>query len=233
MSQTILLHRLQQTDSQLDQAHASLQKIEALLQDHTLRQTAEKSAQAAKSAWQSAQNKLKSVEHMVAEQRLKIAQTEAALYGGKVRNPKELQGLQKEAASLKKHLSTLEDQQFEAMLALEKAEAVHQAEQESLQATLAQLAERDASLKGEMSELTKTIQRLEIERQAIIAAVPSNELTLYEQLRQQRRGVAVSLVQDKACSTCGTTLTPALIQTIRTSQQIIHCPSCGRILYTA
>ncbi len=55
-------------------------------------------------------------------QKVKIEQTEATLYGGKVRNPKELQDLQNEAAALKRYLAVLEDRQLEQMIALEDVE---------------------------------------------------------------------------------------------------------------
>ena len=56
-------------------------------------------------------------------------------------------------------------------------------------------------------------------------------ISLYENLRKQKRGVAVSLVNDNACEICGTTLTPAQAQATRLSLQIQYCPTCGRILY--
>lgn len=46
---------------------------------------------------------LKTAEAEAEAQKIKIEQTEASLYGGSVHNPKELQDLQREVASLKKH----------------------------------------------------------------------------------------------------------------------------------
>ena len=62
---------------------------------------------------------MKQSEAEVEKQRIKIEQTEASLYGGHVHNPKELQDLQKDVASLKRHLETLEERQLEAMLVVE------------------------------------------------------------------------------------------------------------------
>ena len=52
----------------------------------------------------------------------RVGQAEASLYGGHVQNPKELQDLQKDVASLKRHLETLEERELEAMEAAENAE---------------------------------------------------------------------------------------------------------------
>ena len=53
----------------------------------------------------------------------KLQQAEASLYGGTVRNPKELQDLQAEVASLKKHLITLDADEIAWMEKLEAADA--------------------------------------------------------------------------------------------------------------
>jgi len=56
-------------------------------------------------------------------------------------------------------------------------------------------------------------------------------LERYEALRQQRRGVAVAEIRDNACDACGTTLTAALQQSARHAAELVHCPTCGRILF--
>jgi predicted nucleic acid-binding Zn-ribbon protein len=56
-------------------------------------------------------------------------------------------------------------------------------------------------------------------------------LEMYENLRQQKRGVAIAEISDNACAACGTTLTAALQQSARSATTLTHCPSCGRILY--
>src|SRR5687768_18403957 len=69
-----------------------------------------------------AERALKLSEAEVEKQSIKIEQTESSLYGGRVHNPKELQDLQKDVASLKRHLSTLEERELEAMLVAETTE---------------------------------------------------------------------------------------------------------------
>ena len=51
----------------------------------------------------------------------KLARTETRLYGGSVRNPKELEDLQQDVAQLRRQLSQAEDQLLEALICSETA----------------------------------------------------------------------------------------------------------------
>ena len=66
----------------------------------------------AQTEWQAAKTSLRVAEAEAEAQKIKIEHTEASLYGGSVHNPKELQDLQRDVASLKKHLTTLEERQL-------------------------------------------------------------------------------------------------------------------------
>jgi predicted nucleic acid-binding Zn-ribbon protein len=232
MSQIFKLFRLQQIDSQLDGAHARLNEIERLLSNNETLRQAQTAAESSAKRLQEAQKDLRRAEENVSSQRIKIEQTEAALYGGRVRNPKELQDMQLEAASLKKYLSVLEDRQLDNMLAVEEAENEHQAAADQLSAVETQSIQENASLLGEATRLRQEVERLGLERQAIASSIPDDELRLYEQLRQQRRGVAVAKIKDNCCSACGSTLNASLLHAARASGQITRCDSCGRILYS-
>jgi predicted nucleic acid-binding Zn-ribbon protein len=119
MSAALGLYRLQQVDSQIDQAQARLKAIQQILEnDAELRDARERLA-ISEQSYQDAERMLKQSEAEVEKQTNKIQQAEASLYGGHVHNPKELQDLEKDVASLKRHLMTLEERQLDAMLAVE------------------------------------------------------------------------------------------------------------------
>jgi len=232
MSQPFKLFRLQQTDSQLDRLQARWVEIEAILQDHS----AEEQAAAEHASAQEELNKklktLKRAEEEVHSQRLKIEQTESTLYGGKVRNPKELQDLQNEIAALKRYLSVLEDRQLEAMLEAEAGEEAERAAAGRLEAIQKAAAVQRAYLAAEQTRLASEIEHIKSERQATAASIPAEDLNLYEQLRRQRKGLAVALVSDRYCSACGSTLSATLLHAARSSTQLTRCDVCGRILYS-
>jgi len=231
MSQTLNLYRLQQIDSQIDRAQARLLAIQKTLADDAELRLANEQAQAAQARCQSAERALKQAEAGVQSQHIKIEQNESSLYSGTVHNPKELQDLQNDVAALKRHLNTLEDRQLEAMLASEEAEAGLQSIQTNLVDAQDRWAEQNKSLSEEQNVLQNLVGRFSTERTAVAEVIPAAELGLYDQLRQQRRGVAVAAISDNSCGACGSTLTAAQVQAVRSASQIAFCPSCGRILY--
>ena len=231
MSQTLNLYRLQQIDSQLDQAQARLRAIQNTLEDDAKLRLAKEQVQAAQAHCQSIQRTLKQAEAEVENQHTKIEQNESSLYSGTVHNPKELQDLQNDVAALKRRLATLEDRQLEAMLASDDTEAQRQAAEADLALAQAHWAEQNRSLGEEQTTLQSNVERLSTERTAIAESIPESDLRLYDQLRQQRRGLAVAAIRDHACEACGSMLTAAQVQSARSPTQIVLCPSCGRILY--
>jgi predicted nucleic acid-binding Zn-ribbon protein len=231
MSRPFKLYRLQQIDSQLDWTKKRLREIEAALkEDEALRQ-ASANAQQADEALVNARKALRRAEDQVSQQRVKIEQSEAALYGGKVRNPKELQDLENEVAALKRYLDVLEDRQLEAMLVEEEALSEQRVAAGKLEEQRAQFDQRSKELLVEKEGLLKDIDRFMGERQAAASSISSQDMDIYTQLRKQRRGIAVAKVTDKACSACGTTLSAALLHAARSPDHINRCDTCSRILY--
>ena len=231
MSQTLSLYRLQQTDSQIDHAQARLQAIQKTLEDDAELRLANERADSAKVASQSADRALKQAEADAQDQRIKIEQTEASLYGGKGHSPKELLDLQNDVASLKRRLVTLEDIQLEAMLAAEEAASARQAAQAGLLVAQDHSAEQNRDLHEEQATLQKELEKLFAERAAVAGPIPPDALGLYDQLRKERRGIAVAVISENSCSACGAGLSAAQMQSSRASGQVALCPSCGRILY--
>ena len=231
MSAALGLYRLQQVDSQMDQAQSRLKVIRQTLEnDAELKAATEKFA-AAEEIFKHAERVLSASEQDVEKQRLKIQQTEASLYGGLVHNPKELQDLQKDVASLKRHLETLEGRELEAMIAVESAEKELQTAKDALEAVKTRLGTQFRDLTQESETINKDIEKLSSERNAVMQDLAGQALTVYDQLRKQRRGVAVASISDGCCAACGTTLTASQQQSARSATQLFYCPSCGRVLY--
>ena len=231
MSAALSLYRLQQVDSQIDHIQSRLRAIRQILEnDAELRMANDQSA-AAEDQLKEAERLWKQSEQEVEKQRVKLQQTEASLYGGMVHNPKELQDLQKDVVSLKRHLETLEERELEAMVAVETAEKNSQNAKLNLTHITASRGDQFRGLNAEIENLNKDLERFSSERNAVIQDLAAQAIQEYEQLRKQRRGIAVATVSDSACAACGTTLTPSQQQNARSTSQLFHCPSCGRILY--
>ena len=231
MSSVLILYRLQKIDSQMDQVKNRLLAIDKLLNEDLAFRTAQQELADVEHALYKAQRGLKQTEDIVQTQQIKIEENEAALYGGRIRNPKELQDLQNDVASLKKYLRELENQQLDAMILLEQAEKEVTDKQAELKTVEGQHTAKNATQLGAKLTLQKEVERLDAERKAVVASISPEEIKIYERLRQQKRGIAVSPISDGSCEACGSTLTPADWQIARSPSKVSYCPTCGRIIY--
>ncbi len=225
------LYRLQRVDTQIDQIKARLQTIQHTLEHDSALSAAQAHHDNAQGALLAAERSLRHSEGEVTTQKIKLEQAESSLYSGRVQNPKELQDLQKDVTSLKRHLVTLEDRQLDDMIRLEEAQSELESTRASLDAVTARVASQNAALFAERSTLQQHLERANTERQAAHAALDAPNLNLYERLRQKRHGVAVTTVSEGACDSCGAPLPPGLHQQAKT--QLTHCPGCNRILFNS
>lgn len=231
MSAALGLYRLGEVDKHIDRVRTRLDNIQKTLDDDAEMKSARQLYENANGDYLQAQHGLKNAELDVDNLRIKIEQAEASLYSGSIKNPKELQDLQKDVASLKKHLATLEERQLESMLLSETATTNLEKAKNDLDLVQARLGNDHKKLIEEQTDLIRQMESLGQEREAALAPIESPILTVYEDLRKQKRGVAVAEVDDGACAACGTTINAALQQTARSQKQLAHCPSCGRILF--
>lgn len=231
MSITLNLYRLQQIDTRLDQVTSRLAAIQSALENDAELKAARLRQEHAEAAAKESERTLKQTENEAASQRIKLEQAESSLYSGRIQNPKELADLQNDAASLKRHLATLEDRQLEAMLALEEARAALDSAQKEHLVTQGQVISQNASLKTEQDFLQKEAETLSAQRLAVLPMIDAGSLSRYNALRQQRRGLAVAIISEYSCGACGASLTRGHAQSVRFSQQVVNCPSCGRILF--
>ncbi len=232
MSNTLPLYRLQQIDSRLNQVNSRLATIKSILENNAELKAALLQLEGAKSDQRHAEHVLKNAEYESSNQRIKLEMAESSLYSGRIQNPKELQDLQKDIASLKRHLSILEDQQLELMMSVDSSNDALEKTQKEYDLTQGRIVSGNATLQSEYTTLQKEADKFNAQRLAVLPAISEADLSLYNSLRQKRSGMAVSLVVENACDTCGSSLTPGLAQSVRTSNQLVLCPMCGRILYS-
>ena len=231
MSSPFKLYRLQQTDNQIDRCDTRVAEIERALKDDEALKRGARTVQNTEQELNNFRKDLRRAEDNVNGQRVKIEQTEATLYSGKVKNPKELQDLQNEAAALKRYLGVLEERQLEAMYAEEEAASQYDNAVHKLGKEQSHYNQMQSDLSNEKVKLENELERLQGERTATTGTIPQDDLILYQQLREQRRGIAVAKVSNKACSACGSLLSATTLHSARSPNQITLCDTCGRILY--
>lgn len=218
-------------DSELDQITIRKNEIVRLIQDETIVNEVKERLNEKQSELDNNQKVLKKIEEKNNQLQLKLQEDEHALYGGKIKLPRELQDLQNEISSLKKQTASQDEDQLNTMMTIEDLENEKSLIQRDLVAAESVFATKVAGLKGELSSLEKKKENLLAERDAAIQNVDAASLERYETLRKAKRGLAVAVVVDQACTACGATLTPADWQAARSPQRLVTCSSCGRILY--
>lgn len=160
----------------------------------------------------------------------KIASVEERLYGGQVKNPKELADLQNDAASLRRRRTTLEDTLLEAMVAAEDAEQAEKQTTSRLATLQAQWQADQRALTEERLALEAEITALTEQRDRMCADISSDHLTPYQKLRREHAGLAVARVENDGCSACGVEISDRQLAKARLSDDLSFCSNCERIL---
>jgi predicted nucleic acid-binding Zn-ribbon protein len=225
------LWKLQEIDSALDARRASLADARERLGETEELVAARAEASALRDALRDARGSQKDIELEADGVRAKIAPAEEKLYGGTIRNPKELSDLQADIDQLRRHLSVVEDRDLEALARLESAEAsLREAE-----ARLAALEEAHRQEQQELQErialLTVEIRQYEARRAAAVAAVDRDALGVYEHLRRAHQGRGVARLDRNLCTGCRISLPTATVNKARGGNALVQCPNCERILY--
>jgi uncharacterized protein len=231
MNQGKALYELQQIDLTLIQHNKRLQAIAAQLADNAAVQSAQAAVNNAEATLKPLRTKLRDIELQVQSTRTKRESTEKRLYSGSVTNPKELNDMQNEIASLKKWLSELEDRTLEAMVEVEDAETVLAESQAVLEKVMNNVAAENKDLLYEKQRLESEVNKSQQRRMDAANNVDEANLKLYEALRPQKANHPIAhLNPDDTCSMCGIRQMGIVTKEIRRGEEIIYCRNCKRIL---
>jgi predicted nucleic acid-binding Zn-ribbon protein len=208
-----LLLSLQDLDTRIDQLRhqkATLPERAELAASEQALAELEREASAIQSKLDAVGRDQRRREDEVASAESKIAELNSSMYGGGVTSPRELQTMQEEIDSLRRRLSSVEDEIIELM---EYAEP--------LQAQL-------VTIDGRRAELAK----VEADRKALEVGIPVDVIEMYEGMRRSFNGVAVARLEHGTCGGCFLSLATAELDHIRhlPPDAIVHCEECGRLL---
>lgn len=160
----------------------------------------------------------------------KIDHEQAKLLSGEVTNPKELQNISKELASLVKQREHIDG---EILAAMEKREAAQQ-QSDKIQAAIkvgrAKEAAMLADFQNKGAELLAEIEQLKKERQALSGKLPVDLREKYTSLLDTKHGIAVGVLEGRSCTACRIELPGERLQALMSGPAIALCPSCQRLL---
>ncbi len=231
MSSAGILYRLQVLDLESEEKTRRLRTLEAQFGETQALRSAREALAAAEARLNNLRKTLRRQEIEAGDLEAKIKQEEEKLYGGRVRNPKELAGLEEAVKAMKRTLSAKEDEVLENLLEVETVEnQVATLRIKSLEIESA-WKEAQARMRAEYETLKTRLVDLRAARAELASQVPDRELSIYEELRRKKAGRAVATFSGLLCHGCGMTFPSSEAQRARQGEILAFCNNCGRILY--
>ena len=161
----------------------------------------------------------------------KLTREEQRLYGGEIRNPRELTDLQREVQSLQAQRADKDEQLLELLVRVDEARA-HLRDEEAKAGELeARWAAMTQEMRTQLTAVTATLAQLDAQRTQVTQGVEASSLRLYDTLRAGRNGLAVARVEQSRCQGCRVELPAAVLQRVRQDRQLSQCNHCNRLLY--
>ena len=229
MSRSTKLHALQLTDNEIGQLNGRYSEVKSLLGETGELLSARSRLQDAERALSQWRGRQRDQDLALQSLERKKKSSEQKLYGGKIRNPKELSDLQEEIASLDRRKGGIEDKLLETMLLIEEGEAEEHSAGTSLGAIEARWKADQQGLQAERAALEKRLAELNASREEQVVTIPAADLRSYEHLRPRKRGVAVAVLIGAECQGCMTSVSAARVKEAR-GDTLAFCGTCGRIL---
>lgn len=225
------LYQLQEVDLETESKEQALARLTGQLGDSQAVLKARAELGMTEKRLDELKHQQRSVEWDVDDLVAKLRDLEQKLYGGKIKSPKELTGLQTESEAFKAKRSQLEDKILEIMdraetTGKEIAERTHE-----LQRMETEWRQQQQQLALEIESVKTAIGHLKRDRGLLMAHLDPQIFELYQQVRRQK-GTAVAKVEQGICRGCRISLAVTDLQRVK-SGGVTQCSSCGRILFLA
>jgi predicted nucleic acid-binding Zn-ribbon protein len=225
------LLRLQDRDNRirllrLEQAQAPKERESRALQLKALELALEKAVQRSKEI----EVEKKTLEGEVAAKQEQIARYRTQQM--QTRKNEEYSALAHEIEAAQKHITGLEDKELilmeeaEALApALQEAEAAHRTGCEKVKEHLSALEKKLANIDAQLAEMQGS-------RPGLLEGLEEDVVQLYERLFQSKTGTAIVPLEHEVCTGCHMKVPAQTTVDVQSAQALVHCPQCGRLLYT-
>jgi len=225
------LYQLQEVDLELEANEQALRQIASQLGESQAVVRARTKLTSENQRLEELKRQQQSLEWELDDLASKLATAEERLYGGRIRNPKELTNLQHEVEGLKSKRDQLEDKALEVMEQVELTEASVATISNEFKRLEAEWQSQQQQLSSNMEELKAMLSDLKQKRQALSASIDPEAIEFYDKLQKQK-GTAVAKVEQGICRGCRISLSAAELQQAR-GGSLVQCSNCGRILFLA
>ncbi|MPZ48377.1 MAG: hypothetical protein GEU75_03535 [Dehalococcoidia bacterium] len=224
------LFALQELDLKHDARRALIADIESRLAETEALIAARETVAEATAALDGLRRQQHDLDIKLTDLDAKIKPLEERLYGGSVRNPKELTDLQKEDEGLKARRRVLDDEALSLIETVEAATGALNAAQGGLRRTEIDWQADQERLRADQTQAQQESARLQEERSLRTQGMDRSALGLYENLRKAKQGRGVARIERTTCQGCRVSLPTHVVQRVRTGATLVQCPRCERIL---
>jgi predicted nucleic acid-binding Zn-ribbon protein len=231
MRPVLMLARLNEIDLALDSLRARLVEIAAALQEPEQLVAARRAlaqAEAELARWRGVQRERERAQQEIGD---KLARAETRLYSGEIRNPREVQGAERDVQQLRHQRDEAEDALLEALVAVEGLAEDYSARAAVVSELASDWEARLVRLHAEQARLKERLPAQQARQSAARRAVPPDLLTLYDNLRPRRGGRAVAELDGDTCGVCKVAVPPTKLEAARFGDELVYCGNCGRLLW--
>lgn len=169
------------------------------------------------------------VEEEIAELKARLVKTQE--YLRVVTNNKDYQLLRREVDDNTKRVVELEEALFALLDEVEGREKKIAGLIEARDAEAVKVEAVEKALFNDTAEERGALERMAVEREAVLGTVPPALLTHYEKLLKTTGRLAVVAVSGGTCYGCFMNIPPQQAIEIQKQGGLHHCPRCHRILY--
>ena len=226
------LYDLQEMDWEISDSETSLADVRARLEDESEINAARTRLARLTARLDELAPIRANIESSLALMEERLGNAERRLYGGAVTNPRELEAAEEERRTLQEQRADEEDRMLDVMVEVEELQHDRDSTQELLSRLLAERETEYVELLERQDVLVAKLDELRGQRQRITPDIPVATLSIYETLLKSRGGHAVAKVERGLCQGCRLALPTMENQRAKTSQNIVQCSSCQRILYS-
>ena len=147
------------------------------------------------------------------------------------RKNEEFSALNHEIEHAEKDISTLEDSELELMEAYDKGLAAVAEAQKELMQFQEKAKQKKAELEKRSSALSAELIGAEEKQAAAEKVVPEEDLARYRRILKSKKDVAIVPIQHGACGGCHMKLTSNTVISSKSSEKLVSCENCGRLVY--
>jgi predicted nucleic acid-binding Zn-ribbon protein len=223
------LYDLQLIDLEIKNIQSSISEIDRRLQDNETINSLKRDLDKISGDAVEVDRKKKDLEWDTEDIQKNIKQVNTKLYGGTVKNPKELIGFEQEAKSLKLKLKEKEDELLDLMTAEEDLTKHKQLLKNKLRIAENEWEKEGSILLADKKNLEVQLSGLTKQREQHMENMEDEALKLYEKI-SAKKGFAVVRVEQGRCQGCRLSISMSEMQRAR-GGSLVQCSSCGMILY--